>query len=221
MSYEDLNKLESKLFSQQSSKLYEEGLNGSSNYQKLVRELNMNDKPTVLNKEEFNKQLKDNTPIYRGVKDIEGFNPDTGKYETTLTEKQIKDNLNYSDKTYIGNGNFGDGIYFTNDKGTAVKYANNKANNVTTAFIDKSKLKAVEYNKLEKMKEQFVDNYNKGKPFYEQITMGHVQSTFRDDSSFALYKGYNCIKVNITDKQGNTQTYYNVLDRSILCIQED
>ena len=181
----------------------------------------MNDKPTVLSEKEFNARLKDNELIYRGVRDVEGFNSNTGKYETTLTARQIKDNLAYSDKTYIGNGNFGDGIYFTNDKQTAIKYANNKQDNISTAFIDKSKLKAVDYKSLEKMKEKFVDNYNKDKPFYEQITLGHVQSTFRDDSSFALYSGYNCIKVKITDKEGNTQTYYNVLDRSILTIKED
>ena len=207
MNAEEVNQLSSKLFSQKSSEIFDEGLNGNSDYQKVVRELGLNDKPKVLSEKEFNNQIKDNTPIYRGVKGTTKW--DGKDYVVDRSGEDIVSNIKYGDKTYIGTGIYGDGIYFTDSHSAANKYAGLNSKAIATAFIDKSKSKIIDQAKLKDMRTE----YFKANPTVKQ------NGIFSDLSSFALYKGYNVISVNSKETEGNGN-YYNVLDRSILVMKE-
>lgn len=208
MSVEELDRLDSKLFEMNKQKLRDEGLNAESGYQKLVYELGLNDKPKVLPAEEFDKLSKGQTLIYRGVRDVETL--DSNLNINVLTAKEIHDQMKYGDKMYVGNGSFGDGLYFTDSKGTAKNYGRNNIKNVVTAFIDSSKIKSIQFDKLSQIRQEC---------YSKQFEPGSkkVSGLFSDISSFALYKGYNVI---IADG-GFGESYYNVLDRSILVIREE
>ena len=174
MSNEEINQLSSKLFSQKSSEIFNEGLNGDSEYQKLVRELGLNDKPTVLSEKEFNAKLGDNTTIYRGVKGTTKW--DGQDYVVDRSGKDIIDNMKYSDKTYIGSGIYGDGIYFTDSFSASRKYAGLDNTQIATAFIDKSKASVIDQAKLKTMRTEFYKN----NPDVKQ------NGVFSELSSFAL-----------------------------------
>ena len=187
-------------------KLRDEGLNDSSDYQKLVYNLGMNDKPKVLSKKEFEESSKGQTLIYRGVKPIEEW--DGGHYSVKLSEEDINNNLKYSDKTYIGNGTFMDGIYFTDSKDLAFQYARENEKGISTAYIDKKKARIIDFEKLTEMARE------DSKKFPELL---HTRM-FNDFAVYATHKGYNVIVMDMTEL--HNCKYYNVLDRSVLVIKE-
>lgn len=208
MSVEELDRLDSKLFGMNKQKLRDEGLNAESRYQKLVYELGLNDKPKVLPAKEFDRLSKGQTLVYRGVKDVSKL--DSNLKIDVIKAKDIHNQMKYGDKMYVGDGSFGDGLYFTDSEGTAKRYGGDNAKNVATAFIDSNKIKSIEFDKLSQMRQEY---------YSKQFEPGgkKVSSLFSDISSFALYEGYNVI---IADG-GFGESYYNVLDRSILVIKEE
>lgn len=89
------------------------GYTKDSDFQKMVVDLGINDKPAVLNKAEFDQMLKDNPDaklLYRGV-----------------TVEWVLDQVKYSDEFHIGGGDYGDGLYYAGDAGTAYSYTNTYA----------------------------------------------------------------------------------------------
>lgn len=209
MSTEELDRLYNKIFSMNKQPLRDEGLNAESRFQRLVYELGLNDKPRVLSPEEFDKELGDDRDamIYRGVRDVETL--DSNMKTNVLTAKEIHDQMKYGDKTYIGNGSFGDGLYFTDSQITAKKYGGDDIGNVVTAFLNE-KAKVIDFDTLSQMRNDYYKN--QFEPGAEKVSY-----MFSDISSFALYKGYNVIAAD----GGFGENYLNVLDRSVLTIRED
>ena len=97
--------------------LREQGLNGGSMFQLYLDENDDYGTPEVMAPEEFDKYVKDNKlrVVYRGDADIED-----GDYELSAVDMQK--NFLYDRKYYVGNGMFGDGKYF-GDERTAKSYA--------------------------------------------------------------------------------------------------
>lgn len=86
-----------------------------SDFQKMVADLDLNDKPAVVDTKTFDAILASNPDvkvIYRGVSD-------TG----AITADGILDQIKFSDGFHIGGGYYGDGLYFAGDANTAHDYA--------------------------------------------------------------------------------------------------
>lgn len=180
---------------------YKQGLNATNATQRLVTELGMNGKPTILSKDEFDRVAAESGALllYRGV---------TGN--GTMSAEDIKQHTMRADLTYIGDGIHGDGLYFSTDRRTAQSYAG-WGGAVTTAFIDKSKMRAIDENKLDKM-------------MHSDPEYSHT--VFRDKSEYAIYKGYNVIIAyggngSIPHGKPNGEDFYVPIDRAVLVVRDD
>lgn len=145
------------------------GMNSYNELQALVEALNMHDKPIVLSDADYDAQYKANAlngvELYRGL----GRDP-SGKYQQQFL---------YGDKTFIGDGVHGQGIYMTTSSNYAVSYAGGSVSQETvTAFIDKSKAKVIN--------EQTLDN--------KWSTLSNTdRRRFGSAANYALYLGYNTV----------------------------
>lgn len=86
-------------------------------FQKMVYDLGMNDKPTVMDSKSFDNYLKANPDaqvLYRGV---------VGN--VAISAESIAEQLKYSDGTHVGGGYYGDGLYFSGSTFTANEYSRN------------------------------------------------------------------------------------------------
>lgn len=201
MNGEQLDDLANELRLRPRSYCLNQGLNPDNATQRLVEELGMNDKPTVLSNEAYDKIIQNNPgiiQIYRGVED-----------NGSMSADDIRNHMLMSDKTYIGDGIHGEGLYFSTSQRTANIYAG-YGGAVTQGFIDPAKAKTVDENDLYRMASR--DPIN-------------TVDRFRNISEYAIYKGYNCIVA----RGGNgTQThadggedFYIPLDRSIIVARKD
>lgn len=172
-------------------------LNIGSAPQYCALQLGINGKPTVVSKNEFKKIIqKDGAVVlFRGVKAIKRNN-----YE--ITPEDMFTDLKHGDHTFYGKGWFGDGIYFTNRKSTALMYAGDNRHGVMAATIDFDKAKVFTIDESEHI----------GGP------------EGRNDSLSLLQKGYNVIEIkkhNPGVPEYRQEKFYVVLDRSVLVVPEE
>lgn len=155
-------------------------LNTTSAGQFIAQALNMNDKPKIVSSTEFKNLVNEGyEPIYRGVK---------SQSRIDITREDIVNDFKKGERTYYGDGMYGDGIYFSNNKSTAKEYAGNHRKGLISCVLDKDKAKIINVDDLEG-------------------TLPEVE---------ALQRGFNVIKI----KRKSGETYYNVLDRGVLIVEE-
>lgn len=167
-------------------------LNLTSCTQHLAQYLGKNEKPRVVDSKKFDEIAK-NSPfpvMYRTV------NPSNNG----LSGRDINDITRYGDKTYLGNGVSGDGIYFAKSKMISMGYGGLESN-MMRAVIDPAKAKVISIRDLK---------YNT--PESEEF-LRKSHSSASDISMLALKMGYNVIEIPDSG-------YYNVLDRGCLIIDE-
>ena len=178
------------------------GLNNNET-QKMVEALGLHDKPMVLSDADFDATFKanavDGVYMFRGVRGNQGLSP-----------KQIVDSVKFGDKTFIGDGVHGDGIYLTTSYNYADGYASTKSG-LMQAYLDKSKARVVEEQAIHLMKQMETN------PRLKSLNTG----------AYALYKGFNVVKstggnssVRSGRKQGGGQDFYIVLSREPLVIRD-
>lgn len=190
------------------------GLNGGSNTQKVVEGLGLDDKPVVVSQDEFDKIVEENgyIPLWRGV------------YSVDPNGREVAMNTMFGDRTYVGDGIHGDGIYFSTDYDTANGYSGGGGLNgdakgygiVMAAVINPKKAHII-------TEQALYDMFNK------DLAKSGL-STFEinmDLSSYALYKGYNVIHVpgGNAGQYGSTyaeggEDYYVPIERSALVFAE-
>ena len=182
------------------------GLNRGSETQRLVTALDMNEKPTVLTDADFDATFKanalDGVYLFRGV-------TNNGRMQASA----IVDSVKFGDKTFIGDGVHGDGIYFGTSYNYASSYANGRTSGMMQAYIDKSKARVIDEKDAQRL--------------MRADTSGHRYS---DISDFAIAKGYNVIRVpggnngtNYARSKGKASGYmdfYVPLTRSVLVIRD-
>lgn len=152
--------------------------------QRVVYDLGLNDKPTVVSQAEF-KKLKGET-WYRGVHD---FKDNRGTI--LATSDDVVNQTFYGDTTRIGAGVSGDGFYFTKHKSTADSYARNGQNGrVLQMKLDMRKVKGIDAGKLSSMFSR--EPIEVQRAFRNMSSIGNEWSTgFL--SAYAVRKGYNVI----------------------------
>lgn len=193
------------------------GLNRWNDLQGLVAKLGMHEKPVVLEDNAWDQQFAagnalDGVYLYRGV----------SSWDPSFTSADIVDQIKFGDKTFIGDGVHGDGIYFTTNYDYAYRYAAGEESGMAQAYIDKSKARVITEKDIRTMQRNDT-----------------TSASNMDINSYALYKGYNVIHVpggNADGShgvvgQGNSyrdangkkrpggEDYYVPLTRSVLVIR--
>lgn len=174
-------------------------IGGSSETQLLVYALDLNDKPTVLDHDNFVQYVQDN-----GLTDEDIFTRSTHNKET-LTN-WIYDDLNYIGGRFGGN-KYGNGTYFAQTGGTEFsKFGNNSINAVlkpNAKILDASKKWDI-YNSLSETLQKAIGYWDGG--FGEPLSM------------MATILGYDAIR--IPNGGGRGKDYLCVINRSALIVDE-
>lgn len=174
-----------------------DGLNNNAT-QATTDLMGLNQKPTVLSDADWDKKVQTDAlggeTLWRGV---EGTN--------RLSAEDISNNLRNSDKTFIGNGIHGNGLYFTTDKSYAKNlYSDGTKGSLTQAFIDKGKAMVVKEKTLRDM----------------QRSESKKAMRDMDLSTYAIRKGYNVIAVPGGNfSRSSNGDFYVALSRSVLVIR--
>lgn len=185
-------------------------LNEKSSYQKYVKVMGLNEKPQTMSRKDFEsytKKNKDLSVFYRAVTDAGPTGTAGGITRGKYLRRGILNDLMYGSQQYIGDGIYGDGLYFSTQpthknyggfSGSANEAIDRKYM-IKATF--KSGTKKILYDDLEKMIDEYKEKgYN--------IT---------DPSSFARSLGYHVIQAH---KDGESEIYYNIIDRSCLVVQD-
>ena len=185
-------------------------LNSRSKYQQYVKVMGLNEKPQTMSRRDFEsytKKNKDLPVLYRAVTDAGPTGTAGGITRGKYLRRGILNDLMYGSQQYIGDGIYGDGLYFSTQpthqsyggfSGSANEAIDRKYM-IKATF--KSGTKKVLYDDLEKMINEYKEKgYN--------IT---------DPSSFARSLGYHVIQAH---KDGEHEIYYNIIDRSCLVVQD-
>lgn len=177
-------------------------LNTDIHLQKMAYALGLNDMPEIVSQKEFD-DMTVNAPfgssatiLYRTVNDT-----------SSMTADDICDMLTDGDVTYHGNGIHGDGLYFSNSLSGSKAYGH--TNPKTVGAILNNKANVISESKLKNEYDAFVKNHPQTR---KALGFARSKSTHDSMSQFALLRGYNVI----TSNQGGGETYYTVLDRSVL-----
>lgn len=173
------------------NRLRSEGLNGWTAFQAYLDENNDYAKPDIVSQEEFDRLVSEGAqPIYRGMPN-----------SSSTTGVQKLEQVMYADKYYSGRGKYGDGLYFSNDRGTANVYADGygTGGSVMRAVL-KPDANVVLY---DKMPVQLRKDYPK------------VIVDSQSVSAYARSKGYDALYV---PDVGNGDDYYVILNRGALAI---
>lgn len=185
-------------------------LNEKSSYQKYVKVMGLNDKPETMSRKDFESYTKKNKDLpvfYRAVTDAGPTGTAGGITRGKYLRCGILNDLMYGSQQYIGDGIYGDGLYFSTQPthqsyGGFIGSANEAIDRkymIKATF--KSGTKKILYDDLEKMINEYKEKgYN--------IT---------DPSSFARSLGYHVIQAH---KDGEREIYYNIIDRSCLVVQD-
>lgn len=185
-------------------------LNEKSSYQQYVKVMGLNEKPQTMSRKDFESYTKKNKDLpvfYRAVTDAGPTGTAGGITRGKYLRRGILNGLMYGSQQYIGDGRYGDGLYFSTQP-THQSYGgfNGSANEVIDRkymikATFKSGTKKILYDDLEKMIDEYKEKgYN--------IT---------DPSSFARSLGYYVIQAH---KDGESEIYYNIIDRSCLVVQD-
>nr|DAH39037.1 MAG TPA: hypothetical protein [Caudoviricetes sp.] len=182
----------------------------SVHLQKMLYALGMNDKPEIVDSATMKKLMSGpNAPemIYRTVNGATV----AGSY---FSAKDMCDMLTDGDLTYVGNGVYGDGLYFSSDKSGSKAYGWG-GDTRTVGAIFNSKAKMITKNQLNSLYDNFVKTHPES-----QKALGFAKSKSGRHSSlsqFALVMGYNVI----VTPRGGSEKYYTVIDRSALTMTRD
>lgn len=143
---------------------------GESRVQKVVYDLGLNNKPTVLDTNEFNKFMKDNNIPKSQLLTRSADNPNTF------------DAFRTSDYNYIagrkGGSVYGEGTYFAHSYGNNTGYGRLSMN----AVLNPQTAKVVKYDDLQKIRQKFSPSLQKAVGSQEAL--------------IALAAGYNVIEVS-------------------------
>lgn len=185
-------------------------LNEKSSYQKYVKVMGLNEKPQTMSRKDFESYTKKNKDLpvfYRAVTDAGPTGTAGGITRGKYLRRGTLNDLMYGSQQYIGDGIYGDGLYFSTQpthknyggfSGSANEAIDRKYM-IKATF--KSGTKKILYDDLEKMIDEYKEKgYN--------IT---------DPSSFARSLGYHVIQAH---KDGESEIYYNIIDRSCLVVQD-
>lgn len=178
--------------------------------QTLIDRLGMHEKPEVVTDAEFDSRVAnealDGMTLYRGF--------------GTQHDSAVIDSFKFGDKTYIGDGVHGNGIYFTTRKRYAKQYSGGLASNSTvTAFINKAKARVISEDTL---RSQFASESR-------SIRSRFNPSGDSDDAiaMYAVYRGYNVIYARGGNFSGsgrhNTHSgdFYIPLTRDVLVVRDN
>lgn len=178
--------------------------------QKMVYALGMNDAPEIVSQKEFD-DMTVNAPFGSGAPVIYRTVNDTVVNGVPLTANDVCDMLTDGDTSYMGNGVHGDGLYFSSSLQGSKMYGNSSSSRTVGAVLN-SKAKPISEGNLKKLYDSFVKTHpqtRKALGFAKQ----HGSSWKNSLSQFALSQGYNVITYN---HSYSNETYYTVLDRSVL-----
>ena len=186
--------------------------NNNSSLQALTNALDLHDKPLVLSDNDFDRlqstEALDGMVLFRGL----GYQSDDS----------VKNSIMYGDHTFQGKGAYGDGTYFSTRFSFArdmFSSGRNLNNSRLTAFIDKNKASVIEVRTRRNMFAREPSNV-------KRAFRGSGGGWNPDISNYALYKGYNVIKVpNIKALNGNgnysDDTFYVPLHRGVIVFREN
>lgn len=183
-----------------------EDQNNNSSLQALTNALDLHDKPLVLSDNDFDRlqstEALDGMVLFRGL----GYQSDDS----------VKNSIMYGDHTFQGEGIHGDGTYLTTRFSYADYYTGTDLNtSLLTAFIDKNKANVITESSLRNMFARESSNV-------KRAFNGGGGGWNPDISNYALYKGYNVIKV--PNGNGNYYTdgdFYVPLHRGVLVFREN
>ena len=185
-------------------------LNSRSKYQQYVKVMGLNEKPQTMSRKDFESYTKKNKDLpvfYRAVTDAGPTGTAGGITRNKYLRRGILNDLMYGSQQYIGDGIYGDGLYFSTQPthqsyggfSGSVNEAIDRKYMIKATF--KSGTKKILYDDLEKMINEYKEKgYN--------IT---------DPSSFARSLGYHVIQAH---NDGESEIYYNIIDRSCLVVQD-
>lgn len=185
-------------------------LNEKSSYQKYVKVMGLNDKPETMSKQDFQAYITDNKDLpvlYRAVTDAGPTGMVGGVTRGKYLRRGILNDLMYGSQQYIGDGVYGDGLYFSTQPthGSYGSFSGSKETAIDRKYMIqatfKSGTKKILWDDLQKLMGEYRDKgYNIGDP-----------------SSFARSLGYQVIQCH---RDGADEIYYNILDRSALVVQD-
>lgn len=180
--------------------------------QKFVYAANLNDKPQVLDTNDFDNFVKQNKInssdlLARSVDDITYTNASGTKIK--MTANDVTDMMMYSRYNYIGGKNggqaLGAGMYFMQNGGNPTGYGKK----TVVAALDPSKARIITPSELNRKASAFAQSHPK---FAKEV--GALNTSFSGGKNnmaiYALAMGYNVI----WDAGGHGRT--NVIDRSVL-----
>lgn len=165
----------------------------TNGYQLYVDQFGDYGKPEVVADKDFSRYAKENglEIIYRGVVGTDGISAD-----------QMHDSFMYGDKYYVGNGIYGDGMYFSNMRETAKRYAG--SGDYSSASIIRAALKpgakSVDY---ETIRKEFVGKYG-GQSMPDSSAL----------SAYARSRGYDAIVQTFS----RGETYTCLLNRGAMVV---
>lgn len=172
------------------------------NFQKMVADCGVNDKPTTLDKDVFESMIAADPSLkvlYRGVEN--GQN---------ITADGILNQIKYSDGFHVGGGFYGDGLYYTGDVNYARMYAGNFGKVQRVAIDPNAKI----------ISRKDLDKQFNALPIKTQFALGRAgkQSTSggwynKGESQLALKLGYDII-------QGFDSDHLIILNRKALIIDK-
>ena len=185
-------------------------LNEKSSYQKYVKVMGLNDKPETMSKQDFQAYIADNKDLpvlYRAVTDVGPTGTAGGITRGKYLRRGILNDLMYGSQQYIGDGIYGDGLYFSTQPthDSYGKFIGSKETAIDRKYMIqatfKSGTKKILWDDLQKLMSEYRDKgYNVGDP-----------------SSFARSLGYHVIQAH---KDDESEIYYNIIDRSCLVVQD-
>ena len=171
----------------------------NNSYQKLVLSMGLNEKPTVLKDADFDKlaQQTNAQVVYRG-------------WSSERSANRFMD----ADYTHVGNGFYGDGIYFTPDLGTAALYGVGTGKNAITKMMLSPTARVVDIKKVRSAISSASPNLQVG---LAAAGSKGSQSYGRNggEAQMALKMGYNVIKVNNNKLVALTRDAFIVSDTKL------
>jgi len=176
----------------------------SHHTQKMVYGLGLNETPQVVSDAQLQQMISSGAkPIYRSVDDI------TLPGNIRMTGTDMHDMLRSGDLTYLGNGIYGDGLYFSDSLSGSKGYGS-----TTIRGVLSPKAKTIS---MQQLKSEY-DSFIKSHPQTRKALGFAAQRGARINSysQFALIRGYNVVTYTHYDGE----TYYNVIDRSALIVSD-
>lgn len=168
---------------------------GESQTQNLVYSWGINDKPTVLSSEDFDKYLKDHN-----IEDLDIITRSVNAMTEQCLTDWMHDDLNYISGRF-GGAIFGEGFYFGHNFGKSMNYGG--ANNKTIRAVIKPDAKILKIEDLREVRDQLPRDY-----IGEMLNPNND----KDKSVIAILGGYD----GIIAPNG----YVNIINRSCVIVDE-